>query len=68
MKNSSLLIGFAAIAVFAIVNVAAAATTISTNIQTDGTLTVGTSNLVVDGAGSVGIGTTTPETGDGARP
>jgi hypothetical protein len=40
MKNSSLLIGFSAIAVFAIVNVAAAATTISTNIQTDGILTV----------------------------
>jgi hypothetical protein len=54
MKNSSALIGFAAIAVFAIVNFATAATTISTNIQTDGTLSVtGQSTLT----GNVGIAT-----------
>jgi hypothetical protein len=47
MKNSSLLIGFTAIAVFAIVNFAMAATTISTNIQTDGQLSVGTTSTAL---------------------
>ena len=42
MKNSSVLLGFSAIAIFAIVNFAVAATTIGTNIQTDGSLAVGT--------------------------